>query len=163
MTVLRKLILLATALVLVCTVGVAWAATFKSGTWKGRGKAGNVCITFKVKGSKVTSLRVKGAPDCGYRFRCTGRLDRSAPPVSVRSIRIAKKTGRFVYSRKLVRQPPGARRPARTSPGARGMGATVKGKLKGSKATGTFRSYFAADGAGRCDSGTLSWKATVRR
>lgn len=143
---------------LACLSGIAWAASWKCGTWKGHGSAGNVCISFKVKGSKITTLTVKGAPDCAYTYKCTGANDRSAPLTIAKNIRI-RKDGRFAFSRKLVTQPP---RGAAPGAGARRMGSSVKGRLSGSKATGTFRAYFSQDGAGGCDSGTLKWKANFR-
>jgi hypothetical protein len=140
------------AMLVVAGSGPASAA-WTTGFYKGYGKAGNVCIAFEVRGKKVVRLRVKGsAEECGHRYRCSGRLTRSAPGGTARDIRI-ERSGRFEAILDVTLPPP------RPGPPARRIAMTIAGTLKGRKAKGTFRVLFDAGGGNRCDSGVLHWTA----
>ena len=101
-------------------------AEWRDGFYEGHGE-GNVCIAFEVRASKVKWLRVEGAPECGHRFRCTGRLMRSAPGAAAKALRI-KRNGRFRHQVDITRDPP------RPGPPARRIATFITGKLRGAKA-----------------------------
>jgi hypothetical protein len=144
-------VVLAAALV-TADAGAAGAA-WSDGFYKGYGAAGNVCIAFEVRGKKVTRLEVKGAAEeCGHRYRCTGRMVRSAPGGRGRNVRIDRK-GRFETGFDATRRAPRPGVPSRR------MAVWIAGTLNGKKAKGTFRTLFDAGGDGRCDSGVLRWTA----
>ena len=132
-------------------VKVADRAQWRDGFYEGHGE-GNVCIAFEVRGTRVKRLEVKGALDCGHRFRCTGQLRRSAPGAGARDLRV-KRNGRFRHKLDVTRQPP------RPGPPARRVATFITGKLNGRNASGTFRTLFEAGGSDRCDSGVLEWQA----
>jgi hypothetical protein len=128
-------------------------AAWSYGYCKGRGPAGNVCIAFEVRGKKVVRVEVKSdAEGCGHRYRCTGRLARSAPGGRGRNARIDRK-GRFETGFDVTRRAPRPGVPSRR------IAVWIAGTLNGKKAKGTFRTLFEAGGADRCDSGVLRWTA----
>ena len=144
-------VVLAAALV-TADAGAAGAA-WSDGFYKGHGAAGNVCIAFEVRGKKVIRVEVKSAADgCGHRYRCTGRLVRSAPGGGGRNVRIDRK-GRFETGFDETRRAPRPGVPSRR------MALWIAGTVNGKKAKGTFRTLFEAGGADRCDSGVLRWTA----